>query len=90
MSAPLGVRNVVVLERRHLAAGASGKSGALVRMHYAPAFGHAAKSSQAGAASGRSQPHELDRIRRVPDCRGRRVRALGQLRFLPFVVALTV
>jgi sarcosine oxidase subunit beta len=32
--AALGVRNVVVLERRHLAAGASGKSGALVRMHY--------------------------------------------------------
>ena len=32
--ATLGVRNVVVLERRHLAAGASGKSGALVRMHY--------------------------------------------------------
>jgi sarcosine oxidase subunit beta len=30
----LGVRNVVVLERRHLAAGATGKSGALVRMHY--------------------------------------------------------
>src|SRR5207253_3735705 len=30
----LGVRNVVLLERRHLAAGASGKSGALVRMHY--------------------------------------------------------
>ena len=30
----LGVRDVVVLERRHLAAGATGKSGALVRMHY--------------------------------------------------------
>ena len=30
----LGVRNVVLLERRHLAAGATGKSGALVRMHY--------------------------------------------------------
>ena len=29
-----GVRRVVVLERRHLAAGASGKSGSLVRMHY--------------------------------------------------------
>jgi sarcosine oxidase, subunit beta len=30
----LGVRRVVLLERQHLAAGASGKSGALVRMHY--------------------------------------------------------
>ncbi len=30
----LGARNVLVLERRHLAAGATGKSGALVRMHY--------------------------------------------------------
>jgi sarcosine oxidase subunit beta len=30
----LGVRDVLVLERRHLAAGATGKSGALVRMHY--------------------------------------------------------
>ena len=30
----LGVRNVLVVERRHLAAGATGKSGALVRMHY--------------------------------------------------------
>lgn len=30
----LGVRRVVLVERRHLAAGASGKSGALVRMHY--------------------------------------------------------
>jgi len=30
----LGVRKVVLLERRHLGAGASGKSGALVRMHY--------------------------------------------------------
>jgi sarcosine oxidase subunit beta len=29
-----GVRNVVVLERRHLGAGATGKSGALVRAHY--------------------------------------------------------
>lgn len=29
-----GVRRVVILEREHLAAGASGKSGALVRMHY--------------------------------------------------------
>jgi sarcosine oxidase subunit beta len=29
-----GVKRVVVVERRHLAAGASGKSGALVRMHY--------------------------------------------------------
>lgn len=32
--AALGVRHVLLLERRHLAAGASGKSGALVRMHY--------------------------------------------------------
>lgn len=32
--AKAGVGNVVVVERRHLAAGASGKSGALVRMHY--------------------------------------------------------
>jgi sarcosine oxidase subunit beta len=30
----LGVRDVHLVERRHLAAGASGKSGALVRMHY--------------------------------------------------------
>jgi len=30
----LGVRDVLVLDRRHLAAGATGKSGALVRMHY--------------------------------------------------------
>jgi sarcosine oxidase subunit beta len=30
----LGVRSVLVLERQHLAAGATGKSGALVRMHY--------------------------------------------------------
>ncbi|MBI3637861.1 MAG: FAD-binding oxidoreductase [Candidatus Rokubacteria bacterium] len=30
----LGVRRVLLLERHHLAAGASGKSGALVRMHY--------------------------------------------------------
>jgi sarcosine oxidase subunit beta len=30
----LGVRNVLLLERRQLAAGATGKSGALVRMHY--------------------------------------------------------
>ena len=29
-----GVRDVLLLERRHLAAGATGKSGALVRMHY--------------------------------------------------------
>lgn len=29
-----GVRNVVVLERRFIGAGASGKSGALVRQHY--------------------------------------------------------
>ena len=32
--AELGVRRVVLLERRHLAAEASGKSGALIRMHY--------------------------------------------------------
>ncbi|MBI4636770.1 MAG: FAD-binding oxidoreductase [Candidatus Rokubacteria bacterium] len=32
--AVLGVRNVRLLERRHLGAGATGKSGALVRMHY--------------------------------------------------------
>lgn len=32
--AALGVRNVVLLERRHLASGATGKSGSLVRMHY--------------------------------------------------------
>ncbi len=32
--AALGVRNIVLLERRHLAAGATGKSGSLVRMHY--------------------------------------------------------
>jgi sarcosine oxidase subunit beta len=32
--ATLGVKNVVLLERRHLAAGATGKSGSLVRMHY--------------------------------------------------------
>ena len=30
----LGVRNVLLLERRWLGAGATGKSGALVRMHY--------------------------------------------------------
>ncbi|HXH83669.1 MAG TPA: FAD-binding oxidoreductase [Candidatus Tectomicrobia bacterium] len=30
----LGVRDVVLVERRQLAAGATGKSGALVRMHY--------------------------------------------------------
>ncbi len=30
----LGVRNVLLLERRWLAAGATGKSGSLVRMHY--------------------------------------------------------
>src|SRR5579884_3116237 len=29
-----GVKDVVLVERSHLAAGASGKSGALVRMHY--------------------------------------------------------
>ena len=32
--AGLGVKRVVLVERRHLAAGASGKSGSLVRMHY--------------------------------------------------------
>ena len=32
--ARLGVQRVVLLERRHLGAGASGKSGSLVRMHY--------------------------------------------------------
>ena len=32
--AVLGVRHVTLLERRQLAAGATGKSGALVRMHY--------------------------------------------------------
>ena len=32
--ARLGVRCVTLLERRHLGAGASGKSGSLVRMHY--------------------------------------------------------
>ena len=30
-----GMRDVVVLERRQLGAGASGKTGALVRCHYA-------------------------------------------------------
>ena len=30
----LGLRDVLLVERRHLAAGATGKSGALVRMHY--------------------------------------------------------
>ena len=32
--AQLGVKNVVLLERRQIAAGATGKSGSLVRMHY--------------------------------------------------------
>lgn len=32
--ASLGVKNVTLLERRQLAAGATGKSGSLVRMHY--------------------------------------------------------
>ncbi|HEX7786933.1 MAG TPA: FAD-dependent oxidoreductase, partial [Methylomirabilota bacterium] len=32
--ASMGARSVRLLERRHLAAGATGKSGALVRMHY--------------------------------------------------------
>ena len=32
--ARMGARSVRLLERRHLAAGATGKSGALVRMHY--------------------------------------------------------
>src|SRR5580765_3487232 len=29
-----GVKKVLLLERKHLAAGATGKSGSLVRMHY--------------------------------------------------------
>jgi sarcosine oxidase, subunit beta len=32
--ASLGVKHVTLVERRHLAAGATGKSGALIRMHY--------------------------------------------------------
>lgn len=32
--AKAGVRNIVVVERNHVASGATGKSGALVRMHY--------------------------------------------------------
>jgi sarcosine oxidase, subunit beta len=32
--ARMGVKNVILVERRQLAAGATGKSGALVRMHY--------------------------------------------------------
>jgi sarcosine oxidase subunit beta len=32
--ASLGVKNVLLLERRQIAAGATGKSGSLVRMHY--------------------------------------------------------
>ena len=32
--ASLGVKRVILVERKHLAAGASGKSGSLVRMHY--------------------------------------------------------
>ena len=32
--ASLGASNVLLLERAHLAAGATGKSGSLVRMHY--------------------------------------------------------
>jgi sarcosine oxidase subunit beta len=32
--ASLGMKNVVLLERRQIAAGATGKSGSLVRMHY--------------------------------------------------------
>src|SRR2546423_5698183 len=32
--AKLGVKNVVLLERKQIAAGATGKSGSLVRMHY--------------------------------------------------------
>src|SRR3984893_8473184 len=32
--ATLGVKRIILVERRHLAAGASGKSGSLVRMHY--------------------------------------------------------
>ena len=29
-----GVKNILLLERHHLAAGATGKSGSLVRLHY--------------------------------------------------------
>jgi len=36
--AQAGVRRVVVVERSHIAAGATGKSGALVRMHYTNPF----------------------------------------------------
>lgn len=32
--AKMGVKNITVVEKSHLAAGATGKSGALVRMHY--------------------------------------------------------
>jgi sarcosine oxidase subunit beta len=32
--ASMGVKRVILVERRHLAAGATGKSGSLVRMHY--------------------------------------------------------
>ena len=32
--ARLGIKNIVLLERRQIAAGATGKSGSLVRMHY--------------------------------------------------------
>lgn len=32
--ASMGVRRLMLIERRHLAAGATGKSGSLVRMHY--------------------------------------------------------
>ena len=32
--AKAGVKNVTLVERAHLGSGASGKSGALVRMHY--------------------------------------------------------
>jgi sarcosine oxidase subunit beta len=38
--AGLGVKRVVLVERRHLAAGASGKSGSLVRMHYTNAVSY--------------------------------------------------
>lgn len=32
--AKLGVRDIVIVERRHIGAGASGKSGAIIRTHY--------------------------------------------------------
>src|SRR5687768_1195135 len=36
--ASMGVKDVILVERRQLAAGATGKSGALVRMHYTNAI----------------------------------------------------